>query len=98
MLKQGVVSNRDYKGKEITLDLVSLKRLPREAKILLLRELGYASDGVFVTNIDGQKVIDRYIEEPVKVENMLIMPGSDVILDSNPISIAGYFEDHPERI
>jgi hypothetical protein len=76
------------------MELISLKDMPREVIIGVLRELGYDSDGIFVTDKSGQKVMDPYIDEPVKLDNLLILPGSEVILDSNPISVAGYFEDH----
>ena len=76
------------------MELLSLKDLPREIITGVLKELGYGSDGTFVMGKNGQKLIDPYIEEPVKVDNILLLPGSEVILDNNPISVAGYFEDH----
>lgn len=79
------------------MELLSLKELPLKAKEALLVELGYASDGIFVTQ-NGQKVVDRYIREPVRVDNMLILPGSTIILDNNPLSVAGYFEEFGDAI
>ena len=79
-------------------DLISLKTIPKEVKLSILKELGFGSDGIFITDSCGKKLIDPYVSEPIKVDNMLILPGSTVILDNNPISVAGYFEDHGEII
>ncbi|MFA5313760.1 MAG: hypothetical protein WC375_10685 [Methanomassiliicoccales archaeon] len=76
------------------MDLISLKKMPKEAKISILIELGYGSDGTFVIGGDGSRIIDPYIQEPVKLDNMLILPGSTIVLDNNPLSVASYFEDH----
>ena len=63
---------------------------------MLLKELGYDSDGNFVIDNEGQKVKDIYIDEYVRVDNMLILPSSTMILDNNPVSIARYMEEHPD--
>ncbi|MEK6792717.1 MAG: hypothetical protein AABX95_02775 [Nanoarchaeota archaeon] len=76
------------------MDIVSLKEVSKESKILLLRELGYQSDGEFVLSNEGQKVIDKYVEIPVKLNNMAILPGSTVILDDNELSITSYMEEY----
>lgn len=76
------------------MELFSLKEMPKEAKITLLKELGFDSDGIFVIEKYGKKVIDRYINEPVKLDNMLIFPGSTIILDNNPLSITSYLEEY----
>ncbi|MBU0959321.1 MAG: hypothetical protein KKB31_05240 [Nanoarchaeota archaeon] len=75
------------------MELVSLKQVSPESKILLLKELGYGSDGEFVLDSQGNKVVDRYLEIPVKVENMVILPGSEIILDDNELSISRYLEE-----
>lgn len=75
---------------------ISIKNLSLEDKNMLLKELGYGSDGTFVLDENGERVLDKYIEEPVKLANMLILPGSTVILDNNPLSIASYLQEHPD--
>ena len=80
------------------MEYISLKEIPNEVKIAILKELGYGSDGIFVLEKDGQKKIDPYTDDEIKIDNMVIVPGSEVILDNNPLSIAGYFEDHGEII
>ncbi len=73
-------------------ELFSIKEMPTEIKITLLRELGYDSDGTYVLKGE-EKVKDTYIDESITLDNMLIFPGSTVILDNNPLSITSYLED-----
>lgn len=80
------------------MELLPMKDLPKEVRAAILVELGYSSDGTFVVGKNGEKVIDPYTLEPVKMDNMLILPGSEVILDNNPLSVASYFEEHGELI
>ena len=80
------------------MELLSLKRFSKDAKSQLLNELGFSTDGTFVLDDKGNKVIDKYINENVRIDNMLILPGSTIILDDNPVSIASYLEDYGEMI
>jgi hypothetical protein len=83
------------KGFEMV-EQVSISQMTSKDRILLLKELGYKSDGIFVLDENEEKVIDRYIDEPVKINNMLILPGSTIILDNNPLSIVSYLQEHPD--
>jgi hypothetical protein len=74
-------------------ELVSLKNVSKESKILILKELGYDSDGEFVLDSDGKKVLDRYLGISIKLENMIILQGSEIILDNNELSISSYIEE-----
>jgi hypothetical protein len=80
------------------MELVSLTDLSKEVKIAILQELGYESDGTFITDKNGNEVSDPFTHEPIKIDNMLIVPGSELILDNNPLSVASYFEEHGELI
>ncbi|MEK6913747.1 MAG: hypothetical protein AABW47_03695 [Nanoarchaeota archaeon] len=75
------------------MELVSLKNVSLNSKLLLLKELGYGFDGEFVLNGEGKKVIDRYLDVPIKINNMVILPGSTILLDDNEASIASYLEE-----
>ncbi|ATZ60907.2 MAG: hypothetical protein BME93_01875 [Methanosarcinales archaeon Met12] len=75
------------------MELISLKQVTNESKILLLKELGYDSDGEFVLDSRGNKILDKYLEIPIKVESMVILPGSEIILDDNELSISKYLEE-----
>ena len=74
--------------------LVSMKEIPHEVKIAPLKELGYDSDGVFVLDTKKEKVVDKYINEQILVDNMFIYPGSTIILDNNPLSITSFLEEY----
>src|SRR2546426_10208565 len=80
-----------------SLELISLKEAPREFKLGLLKalELDVDEKGIYVTK-NGDWVRDPYIDKPVRFDNMAIFPGSTIVLDDNPLSIASYIEDHPE--
>ena len=79
-------------------EIMSLKDMPVNCKILLLEELGFGSDGTYVLDKNGGQVLDKYIGEPVKIENMAILPGSTLILDDNPLSISSYLEEYGDGV
>jgi len=79
-------------------ELVSIKEMPRDVKILLLRKLGYGSDGTFVLDKQGKQLLDKYTGEPVKIDNMFIYPGSTIILDNNPLSISSFLEEYGDVV
>lgn len=79
------------------LELVNIKDMPRKLKIILLQELGYDSDGTFVLK-DREQYLDTYTEDPIKIDNMFVFPGSTIILDNNSLSIASFLEDHGDVI
>lgn len=75
------------------MESILLKEVSVNSKIALLRELGFDSDGEYVIDSEGNKVLDKYIEIPVKVNNMAIFPGSILILDNNELSLSLYLEE-----
>jgi len=75
------------------MELISLKEVSVNSKIALLKEIGFNSDGEYALDSNGNKVLDRYIEIPVKVNNMAIFPGSAIILDNNELSLSLYLEE-----
>ncbi len=75
------------------MESISLKEVSIDSKIALLRGIGFDSDGEYVLDSEGNKVLDRYIEIPVKVNNMAIFPGSTIILDNNELSLSLYLEE-----
>lgn len=76
---------------------ISLQNAPREARVALLQELGYDVDGDYVIDEEGDRLEDRYTGDPVRVDNILVLPGSTIVLDNNPVSIAHYFEEYGEN-
>lgn len=75
-------------------ELVSLADVPKELRTMLLRELGFDSDGTFVLDDKGEKHLDKYTNEPIKTDNMAILPGSTIILANNPLSISSFLEEY----
>jgi len=78
--------------------ILSIKDMSKEFKIFLVKELGFNSDGTYVQDEKGEKILDRYTNEPVKLDNMAILPGSTIVLDNNPLSIASYLEEFGDVI
>lgn len=75
------------------MEVISLKEISTNSKILLLKELGYDSDGEFILDINKNKINDRYLDIPIKLSNMAILPGSTIVLDDNEFSISSYIEE-----
>lgn len=76
------------------MESVSLKNVSMETRTNLLNGLGYSVKGRFIFDDDGKKVMDKYVDVPVKIDKMAILPGSTIILDDNELSIALYLEEH----
>jgi len=79
------------------MEKVSISSLPREIKVKILQELGYNAAGDFIVNSDGERVKDKYVGIEVTVSNMLILPGSTIILDNNELSIAHYMAEYNDK-
>lgn len=73
---------------------ISLKQFSLPQKIELLQGLGYQTDGKVVLDESGRAVIDKYVGIPVQLENMVILPGSTIVLDDNELSISMYIEEY----
>ncbi|MFH0927783.1 MAG: hypothetical protein V1822_04345 [Candidatus Micrarchaeota archaeon] len=78
------------------METFSLSHLSKDQKIGLLKELGFDVKGDFVIE-HGERVKDRYVGVDVSIANMLIFPGSTIILDNNPLSIASYLEEFRDK-
>ena len=78
--------------------LVSIKDMSTDFKIILVQDLGYASDGTFVLDKDGNKCLDKYTEEPIRLDNLAIFPGSTIILDNNPLSLSSFLEEYGDVV
>jgi len=75
-------------------ELINIKDMPVNLKIALLDKLGYNSDGTFVLDEKGRKLLDKYTDDPIRIDNMFIYPGSTIILDNNPLSISSFLEEY----
>lgn len=76
-------------------EVVNLTELEEDKKERLLEELGYGVEGGFVLEEPGgDRRIDPYVEEPIPLDKMMILPGSTVVLKDTPLSLFSYLEDH----
>lgn len=75
-------------------EVISLKQFSIEQKTMLLQGLGYQTDGVVVLDERGNTVKDKYVGIPVEINNMVILPGSTIVLDDNELSISLYIEEY----
>ena len=77
---------------------VSLSGLPKDFKIALLRELGYDSDGTYVTKASGDRYEDPFSGRNVEVQKMMVLPGRSppVIIEDSPLSLSAYLEEYGE--
>ena len=82
------------------IDIISLANVSKKSKISLLRKLGYNSDGVYVTLEDGERLLDKYTLEPVRIDNMMILPTprSPIILNNDIFSLMEYLEEYKIEI
>ena len=82
------------------IDIVSLANVSKKSKISLLRKLGYNSDGVYVTLKDGEKLLDKYTLEPIRIDNMMILPTPQgpIILSNEIFSLLSYLEEYKTEI
>lgn len=78
--------------------VVSIKDMPYQMRVALLKELGYnADDDGYVVDSSGMRIKDKYINQEIKVNNMVVFPGSILVLDDNPISISSYIDEYEAR-
>jgi hypothetical protein len=73
------------------LQLVTLKDMPAQYKMFLLKELGLGLDENNYVTRDGKQVLDKYIEQPIRIDNLAIFPGRSPF-----VSIASYFDEYGE--
>ena len=77
-----------------SLENFSLSKLSADEKKLLLQEMGYDTDGNYVLNDQEEQIFDKYISLPIRLDNMVVLPGSTIILDDNEVSIAMYLQEY----
>lgn len=77
-----------------TVENIGLEDLPEEVLIGVLEELGYTVHDGLVFGPDNTPHIDPYVGVQVELSSVMILPGSTVVLDANPVSAAGYIQDY----
>lgn len=77
-------------------EVISLKQFTPSQKIMLIQGLGYQTDGKFILDKRGEIIKDRYLGLPVQMENMVILPGSTIVLDDNELSVSLYLDEYED--
>lgn len=77
----------------MTVEIVSIKNMPIEARAELARQLGYEVEGRKILK-NGLPALDPYTDEPVTLDSMAVVPGSAILLQDNAVSFAAYFEEY----
>ncbi|HKZ63081.1 MAG TPA: hypothetical protein VJ400_01425 [Thermoplasmata archaeon] len=80
------------------METVKWADIPMDVRVQVIQELGYVVKDEVICDSTGSPVMDRYTRVPVRFDNLLIVWGSDLLLDNNPISIASYFEEYGELL
>ena len=72
--------------------------LPEEAKLVLLKSLGYDVDnkGYILDSNNKKKVICKYSKKPVHFKDASILPGSTIIINTNLITMSQYVCEYLE--
>ena len=67
-------------------------------KKILLKALGYDVNGIgtVVDEKTKRPIWCRYTNKPVKFSEASILPGSDIVINTTPISISNYIEEFLE--
>ncbi|HII15282.1 MAG TPA: hypothetical protein HA362_03130 [Nanoarchaeota archaeon] len=69
-----------------------------QKKMILLKALGYDLDARgFVVDNTRRRVICKYTRRPVHFNEASILPGSTVIINTNPVSLSSYIEEYLEN-
>lgn len=78
--------------------MISLIQLNNNNRILALQKLGYeVNDNGFVyEKSNGKEVICKYSKEKVHINTAAILPGSVIIINATPETMAQYFLDIEE--
>lgn len=77
---------------------MKLIELTDEEKVVLLDFLGYKVKCGTVISKETNKPHDcPYTGVPVKLSNASVMPGSTVIFNTTPLTLAKYFSEHVEN-
>ncbi|MEE9525380.1 MAG: hypothetical protein V3V78_02120 [Candidatus Woesearchaeota archaeon] len=78
------------------MDDVKLVQLNNGGRLQILERLGYSIDeeGFIITTKTKKEVVCKYSEEKVHINTAAVLPGSNIIINANPFTMAQYFADH----
>ena len=70
-----------------------LVRLNNEDRLVVLKKLGYELNdvGYVISSKTKKELICKYSGEKIHINNAAILPGSVIIINANPLTMAEYF-------
>lgn len=79
----------------IKMECHNLVQLDNEKRIQVLNKLGYELDdeGYVIYSDTKKEVICKYSKIKVHINTAAILPGSVIIINANPVTMAEYFMD-----
>lgn len=79
-------------------ELSGFQSLSPLKKRILLKALGYVSDdkGFLVDVYTEKRLRCKYTKRYVSIQEAAILPGSTVIINATPVSMASYIEEYLE--
>jgi hypothetical protein len=75
---------------------IKLVQLGNDERISVLKKLGHDldNDGYVLEKKSKNRLICKYSKEVIHINNAAILPGSLIIINANPITMAEYFLDN----
>jgi len=72
---------------------IKLVQLNNEKRVEILKKLGYGvnSEGYVIKDSTKKEVICKYSGEKVHINTAAILPGSLLVINANPLTMAEYF-------
>jgi hypothetical protein len=77
---------------------LKLIQLGNDDRISVLKKLGYNLDneGYVLQKKSKERLICKYSKEVIHINNAAILPGSLIVINANPVTMAEYFLDNHE--
>lgn len=75
---------------------LELVQLDNHDRTEVLEKLGYSidNDGFVVDSKTKKEVVCKYTKKRVHISTAAILPGSTLVINANPLSMAQYFVDY----
>jgi len=71
---------------------IKLVQLGNDERVTVLKKLGFGLDCEgYVLDKKGKPIICRYSQKKVHINTAAILPGSVIVINANPITMAEYF-------
>lgn len=78
---------------------ITLLQLDNDKRLQVLEKLGYSidNDGFVVSKKTKKEVVCKYTNEKIHINTAAILPGSHMIVNATPMSMAQYFVEQSDN-